>query len=206
MPWLPESIHSFIHSFITNFLLFIILIFFDDQVQVEFLIFFWRFQFLTFWFTAITNSKMDPPPKSLLQIRSKSARIKTRAEREHSVIDSHCTSQRFSRFEQFYFEFEAEILVVSFWGTNHRFSLRLWNPSTLTRPTWNRMEMERDELIGLQALRPVVLKILAHSTSTSPSIHEISDFQIFNFHKYSPTHRASNFLAGKLQQFPIPLL
>ncbi len=35
----------------------------------------------------------DPPPKFQPSIRSKSARIKTRAEREHNVNHSHCTSQ-----------------------------------------------------------------------------------------------------------------
>ncbi len=38
----------------------------------------------------------DSPPKFQPSIRSKSARIKTRAENEHSLDDSHCTSQPYS--------------------------------------------------------------------------------------------------------------
>jgi hypothetical protein len=122
---------------------------------------------LTFKFTVIINSKTNSPPKSLLQIRSKFSRIRTRVAREHSVIDSHCASQPFSRFEQFDFEFEAEILMVSFW--------RGWSDTSTSTSTYC-------------AGHPWPT-LLTHS----PSIHEISDFQIFNFHKYSPTPRVSNF-------------
>ncbi len=104
------------------------------------------------------------------------------------------TSQPFTWFEQFYFEFEAAILLVSFWDY----------PLTLARPTRNRIEMEGDDPIGLEALRPIVLKSLVHSTKhTLPASMRSA---IFKFSTFTSTVRLLELpiFGGKLQQFPIP--
>jgi hypothetical protein len=57
----------------------------------------------------------NTPPKFQPSIRSKSARIKTMADKEHSLNHRNCTAQPSFLFEQTYFKLKAEILVVSFW-------------------------------------------------------------------------------------------
>jgi hypothetical protein len=57
------------------------------------------------------------------------------------------------------------------------------------------MEMERDELIGLQALQPVVLKILAHSTSTLSQHPWDQRFSNFQFPQVQSDSSSLQFLA-----------
>jgi hypothetical protein len=64
--------------------------------------------------------------------------------------------------------------------------------------------MEGDDPIGLQALRPIVLKSLAHFTKHSLPASMRS--AIFKFSIFTSTVRLLELpiFGGKLQQFPIP--